>query len=146
MAKDIIKLVEEKEAQARKNQRRGVIISPAAIGDCVLMLPLAEYMKKTLQLGFIDFIGHTQYIDYFPGRTTVDTIRSIDSIQLHRLFSDSSEFTIEDRDPLSGYFVGYEWIASFIGHGDDNFEDNLLFDGEKTRLIDGYPQELYIIK
>jgi hypothetical protein len=45
MAKDILKLVEEKEAESERTRRRGVIISPGAIGDCLLMLPLAKYSE-----------------------------------------------------------------------------------------------------
>ena len=36
-----------------------------------------------------------------------------------------------------------EWGNKSISMG---FEDNVIFDGEKTGLIDGYPQQLYIIK
>jgi Xaa-Pro aminopeptidase len=36
-----------------------------------------------------------------------------------------------------------EWDHKFIRMG---FEDNVLFDGKKTYLVDGYPQQLYLIK
>ena len=127
MAKDILRLVEEKEAESERTRRRGVIISPGAIGDCLLMLPLAKYMKDFLQLGGVDFIGHTDYISYFPGRTCVDGIRSIDSVEFHRLFTNAGEFSIEDGDALVSSFMLYEWIVSFMGHGHSDFEDNLIF-------------------
>jgi heptosyltransferase-3 len=127
MAKDILKLVEEKEAESERTRRRGVIISPGAIGDCLLMLPLAKFMKDSLQLGGVDFIGHTDYISYFPGRTCVDGIRSIDSVEFHRLFVNPGEFSIEDGDALVSSFMLYEWIVSFMGHGHSDFEDNLIF-------------------
>lgn len=127
MAKNILKLVEEKEAEAERTRRRGVIISPGAIGDCLLMLPLAEFMKDSLQLGGLDFVGHTDYISYFPGRTCIDGIRSIDSIELHRLFVNPGEFSIEDEDELVSSFTHYEQIVSFMGHGHTDFEDNLIF-------------------
>ena len=84
MAQDIFQLVREKEAQFRQRLRRGVVITPGAVGDCLLMLPLAKVMKESLQLGGIDFIGHTEYIDFYPGRTCVDGIRSIESIERFR--------------------------------------------------------------
>jgi heptosyltransferase-3 len=127
LAKDILKLIEEKEAESERTHRRGVIISPGAIGDCVLMLPLAVFMKESLQLGGVDFFGHTDYIGYFPGRTCIDGIRSIDSIEFHRLFADSKEFSIEDGDSLVNSFMRYEWIVSFLGHDHSDFEDNLIF-------------------
>ena len=124
---DIIALVQEQESQTRRALRRGVIISPGAIGDCVLMLPLAHFMKNSLKLGAIDFIGHTQYIDFYPGRTTVNAVRSIDSIDFHRLFADSGDFVLEDGDALITDFSRYEWIVSFLGADHNSFEENLIF-------------------
>jgi len=125
--KDIIKLLEEKESQARCRLRRAVIISPGAVGDCLLMLPLAEFMKKSLDLGGIDFIGHTEYIDFYPARSCIDGIRSLDSIDFHRLFTDAADFKIEDSDSLIHAFSGYQLIVSFLGANNSNFEDNLVF-------------------
>jgi heptosyltransferase-3 len=127
MAEDIIELVNEREAQSRRRLRRGVIITPGAIGDCLLMLPLAKFMKESLELGGIDFIGHTEYIDFYPGRTCADSVRSIDSIDFHRLFTEVKDFSVEDDDALITAFLRYEWIASFLGDGDGNFEHNLIY-------------------
>ena len=127
MAKDFLELVNEKEAEACRALARGVIISPGAIGDCILMLPLAELMKQSLGLGSVDFIGHTDYIDFYPGRTCVGSVRSIDLIELHRLFAETKEFKVDDRDSLIGAFAGYECIVSFMGEMDSSFESNLIF-------------------
>jgi len=126
-AQDIFKLVRQKEAQFRQHLRRGVIITPGAVGDCLLMLPLAKFMKDSCRLGGIEFIGHTEYIDFYPGRTCVDGIRSIDSIDFHRLFAGVKDFTVEDGDALITAFGRYEWITSFLGAGDSNFEHNLIY-------------------
>jgi len=127
MAQDIFKLVRQKETQFRQHLRRGVIITPGAIGDCVLMLPLARFMKESCNLGGIEFIGHTEYIDFYPGRTCVDGIRSIDSIDFHRLFAGVKDFTVEDGDALITAFGRYEWITSFLGACDSDFEHNLIY-------------------
>ncbi len=127
MADDILKLVEDEEAVACRDLHRGVIISPGAIGDCVMMLPLARFMKDSLGLGGVDFIGHSEYIDFFPGRTCIDRITSLDSIEFHRLFVDHGDFDLEDNDRLIGSLGGYEWVVSFLGHGDGNYESNLIF-------------------
>ena len=127
MAKDILQLVTEKEVQANRNLRRGMIICPGALGDCLLTLPLAEFVKKSLNLGGVDFIGHTEYIDFYPGRTCIDSIKSVESIEFHRLFADSADFALEDHDRLIGSFSRYECIVSFMGADNDNFESNLIF-------------------
>ncbi|MHC5060149.1 MAG: glycosyltransferase family 9 protein [Planctomycetota bacterium] len=126
MGQDIIELVNEKEAQSRRCSRRGVIITPGAIGDCLLMLPLAKFIKESCKLGRVEFIGHTEYIDFYPGRTCVDGIRSIDSIDFHRFFTDAKDFWLEDGDMLITAFERYSWIVSFLGEGDNNFEENLI--------------------
>lgn len=120
-------MVQEQEEQACRNIRRGVIICPGAIGDCLLTLPLANHVKSLLGLGGIDFIGHTEYIDYFPGRTCIDGIKSIESIEFHRLFADRNEFVVEDGDRLISSFSRYESIISFMGDEDCNFESNLIY-------------------
>ncbi len=127
MADDILKLVEDEEADACRDLHRGVIISPGAIGDCVMMLPLARFMKDSLSLGGVDFIGHSEYIDFFPGRTCIDRTTSLDSIEFNRLFVDPGDFDLEDNDRLIGSLGGYEWVVSFLGHGDSNYESNLIF-------------------
>jgi len=124
---DIFDLLEEKGAQMAREAQRGLILQPGAIGDCILTLPLAELMKESLQLGGIDILGHTEYIGILPGRTCVDGIRSIDSMDLHRLFSETKAFDLGDRDPLINFFADYAWIATFLGEPDSNFEQNLIF-------------------
>lgn len=70
-------------------------MQPGAIGDCILTLSLAEFMKDCLQLGGIDILGHTEYIGILPGRTCIDSVRSMDSMNLHRLFVETSVFDLQ---------------------------------------------------
>ncbi|MDH4239015.1 MAG: hypothetical protein OEW48_05600, partial [Phycisphaerae bacterium] len=107
--------------------QRGVILQPGAIGDCILTLPLAEFMKDSLQLGGIDILGHTEYIGILPGRTCVDSVRSMDSMNLHRMFVEKSTFDLTDGDPLINAFADYAWIVTFLGEPYSNFEQNLIF-------------------
>ena len=127
MVRNIFELVRQKEAQFRQSLRRGVIITPGAVGDCLLMLPLAKFMKDSCRLVGIEFIGHTEYIDFYPGRTCVDGVRSIDSVDFHRLFAGVQDFAVEDGDSLITALGRYEWITSFLGAGDGNFEHNLIY-------------------
>lgn len=124
---DILSLLREKGAQAARQAQRAVILQPGAIGDCVLTLPLAQFMKESLGLGGVDILGHTEYTGILPGRTCIDSIRSIDSADLHRLFVEPNAFDLADRDPLINVFADYAWIVTFLGEPDSSFEQNLIF-------------------
>ena len=124
---NIIDKLREKLAIAAQQGRRGVILQPGAIGDCILTLPLAELMKETVCPGGVDIIGHTEYLGMLPGRSCVDAVKSLDSISLHRLFAGEGDFEVADGDPLIMAFAGYSWIASFLGEPDSHFEKNLIF-------------------
>ena len=130
---NILDLLREKGAEAVRGALRGVILQPGALGDCVLTLPLAEVMKDCLRLGGVDIIGHTEYIDILPGRTCVDSIRSIDSVDLHRLFAEAGTFDLVDGDALINVFGDYAWIVTFLGEPDSNFEQNLIFTANCSR-------------
>jgi ADP-heptose:LPS heptosyltransferase len=124
---DILDLLRAESAEAARKSQRALIIQPGAIGDCILTLPFASFMKKALQLGGVNILGHTEYLGIFPGRTCVDSVSSIDLIDLHRLFSESKTFNLDDRDPLIRIFSGYSWVASFLGDSGGDFEQNLIF-------------------
>jgi ADP-heptose:LPS heptosyltransferase len=124
---DILNLLREKGAEAARKMQRGLILQPGAIGDCISTLPLAAFMKDSLRLGGVDILGHTEYIGIFPGRTCVDSIRSMDSMDLHRLFAETKAFDLKDGDPLINAFADYAWIATFLGEPDSDFEQNLIF-------------------
>ncbi len=124
---NILDLLREEGAEAARKSQRGVILQPGAIGDCILTLPLAAFMKDVLGLGGVDILGHSEYLGILPGRTCIDSISSIDSIDLHRLFVDTKTFDLKDGDPLINIFSGYAWIATFLGEPDSNFEQNLIF-------------------
>lgn len=123
----ILDLLREKGAEAARQAQRGVILQPGALGDCVLTLPLAQFMKDSLGLGGIDIIGHTEHIGILPGRTCVDGTRSIDLVDLHRLFAETKTFNLADDDPLINVFADYAWIVTFLGEPNSNFEQNLIF-------------------
>ncbi len=130
---NILNLLKEKGAEAARRALRGVILQPGAIGDCILTLPLAEFMKDYLGLGGVEILGHTEYIGILPGRTCVDGIRSIDSVDLHRLFVESDTFELADGDALINVFSDYAWIVTFLGEPDSNFEQNLIFTANCSR-------------
>lgn len=124
---NILDILREKGAEAARKMQRGLIVQPGAIGDCILTLPLAAFMKDTLQLGAIDLLGHTEYVGFLPGRSCIDGIHSIDSLDLHRLYAATESFELEDRDALINAFSAYAWIVSFLGKPESNFEQNLIY-------------------
>jgi heptosyltransferase-3 len=130
---DILSLIRQKMAEVTRQTQRAVILQPGAIGDCVLTLSLAQFMKDSLVLGGIDVFGHTEYIGILPGRTCIDGVRSMDSTNLHRLFVNSSEFDLADGDPLISLFSDYTWIVTFLGEPYSDFEQNLIFTANCSR-------------
>jgi len=131
-SKDILSLLNEQECLAATAARQAIIIQPGAIGDCILTLPLASYMKESLDLGSVVFLGHLDHIGIFAGRTCVDGVKSIESLKLHRLFQSRREFDLEDHDPLLTAFAPYSWIITFLGEPDGDFEHNLIYTAHCT--------------
>jgi len=133
---NILNLLREEGAQAERKAQRGIILQPGAIGDCVLTLPLARFMKESLGLGTIDIMGHTEYIGIMPGRTCVDSICSIDSANLHRLFVKPETFDLADGDSLINAFSAYVWIVSFLGEPGGSFEQNLIYTANCSHSVE----------
>ena len=123
---NILDLVREKEAQAAQKAKRGIILHPAAIGDCILTLPLAKVIKDSFKLGGMDFLGNTDYIGFFTGRTCIDAIYSIESIELYKLYAKTSEFDLDDIDALISFFSDYSCIVTFSDEPNSDFERNLI--------------------
>ena len=124
---DILDLLRGKAALAVQRAQRGVILQPGAIGDCLLTIPLAGLIKDSLAPGGVDIFGRSEYIGILPGRTVIDGIRSLDSMNLHRLFVETKEFDPVDGDALIELFADYSWIVSFLGEPGSDFEQNLIF-------------------
>jgi len=124
---DILSLLREKGNEAVHKLMRGLILQPGALGDCILTLPLARVMKGALDLGNVDIMGHTDYTGIMPGRSCVDGVRSIESVELHRLFKESREFDVSDGENLVCAFREYSWVVSFMGEPESDFEQNLLY-------------------
>lgn len=124
---DIVDVVMEREAQIARQRRAVMIIQPGAIGDCVQTLALAEFIKDNIGVGSVRMMGRGDYIDIFCGRTCVDSVRSVDSVDLHKLFMEPSDFHPADDDPLLNDFAGCERIVTFLGDAGGNFEQNLIY-------------------
>ena len=127
MSEEVIQ-IDNKETAANPygTSQKGLIINPGALGDCILTLPLAEFMVKMLGIKSMDFAGQPGCIDFFPARTCITRSRPIDSIDFYRLFVDHDEFTLLEKDTLPFAFAGYDWIVSFLGEKDSDFEKNLI--------------------
>lgn len=129
----------------QKSFKDGVILHSGAIGDCLLTLPLAAFMKKVCQLHRLDFIGPAEYIEFYPERTCINAVASMEGLDLHRLFEEPNTFELSNNDRLSNAFSRYEQIVSFLGFEHPAFEKNLLFTVHSTHsaevvLIPSKPQ------
>ncbi|MFC1738148.1 glycosyltransferase family 9 protein [Planctomycetota bacterium] len=133
---NILDLLRAEGSQAARKLRRAVILQPGAIGDCILTLPLAKFMKDSLDLGSVDIMGHTEYTGILPGRTCINGTRSIDLLDLHRLFMETSAFDVSDGDTLMSAFREYSWVATFLGEPGSDFEQNLIFTINCTHSAD----------
>jgi hypothetical protein len=130
---DILSLLEAQSARSAKEMKRAVILQPGALGDCILTLPLVKLLKEALDLGGVDLVGHSDYVGILPERSCVDGIRSLESLDLHRLFVEPTRFDLADRDPLIHLFADYSWIITFLGEPGSDFEQNLIFTANCSR-------------
>lgn len=124
---DILDMVEREQMRAQQRSLRALIIQPGALGDCLLTLPLARILQQSLGLGGIDILGHMDSLSILPERSDIHSVRSLDSLALHRLFQPPDQFQVADRDPLIYAFSEYTWIFSFMGESGSDFEQNLIY-------------------
>jgi heptosyltransferase-3 len=139
---DFLNMVGQAESQAQQLARRAVIIQPGAVGDCILTLPLAQYLKTHFGIGSVLMFGRSHYIEYFPGRTCIDSIRDLDSIDLHKLFVNHKDFELEDGDSLISAFAGFEQIVTFLGEPGGDFENNLIYTANCSNPVEVTTLEL----
>lgn len=133
---DILKLLSNAESTAGRLASRALIIQPGAIGDCVLTLPVAEFIRKTFKIGTVTMLGRSQYMLYLPTRSCIDSVRDLDSIDLHRLFVPSKDFELQDNDPLITAFSGFQQIFNFLASPGDDFEKNLTFTANCSNSVE----------
>jgi len=133
---DILKMLSTAEANAGRLSNRALIIQPGAIGDCVLTLPVAEFIGKKFKIGTITMLGRSQYMLYLPTRSCIDSIRDLDSIDLHRLFIPSKDFELQDNDSLITAFAGFQHIFTFLGNPGSDFEHNLIFTANCSNAVE----------
>ncbi|MCD4831766.1 MAG: glycosyltransferase family 9 protein [Anaerohalosphaeraceae bacterium] len=125
--KDILDLWAQAQARQDRLSTKALIIQPGAIGDCILTLPLAAMMKDKLNVGIVKILGRSSYIDYFLGRSCIDGIGDMDSIDLHRFFVSPDDFHPDESDPLIEAMANYKIIINFLGEPGSDFEQNLAF-------------------
>lgn len=104
---------------------KALLLSGGALGDCLLTLRLAEFLKTRLKVSRIDFLAPMRNISMLPGRSHIDRVRSIDSLNLAKLFLPAGEFSIDADERLITDLGGYDWIISFLGESGSDFEQNL---------------------
>ncbi len=133
---DILRMVGNAESRARRFASQALIIQPGAVGDCILTLPLVEFIKIHFGIGTVKMLGRNHHMGYFLGRTAVDGIKDLDSIDMHRLFVKHKDFELEDRDSLISAFAGFKQIVTFLGDSDSDFENNLIYTANCSNSVE----------
>ena len=110
----------------KEKRRKAMIIHPGAFGDCILTLHLCDFLKRHMEIDVIDFVGNTDHIALFPGRTSVDKTRSINSYDFSKLFVPAQDFDPCENQKFVSDLAGYDWIFNFLGERGDDFEQNLI--------------------
>jgi len=118
------------------DEKFALIIQPGAVGDCLLTLPLARMIRDQLHVTHLDIMGHSQYLSYLLGKTELNRLISLDSINLHRLFTDHAGFNLPEDDELIEFFRPYELIVTFLSDHPGHFERNLAFAACMTHAAD----------
>jgi len=106
---------------------KALFLQAGALGDSLFALTLADFVKNSLKLDAVDFLGRPEYTSYFPSRTCVSKVYDWDRFAAHRLFTDPAGFDIPDSDPLLELLSDYQCIVNLIGGNDSDFEKNLIF-------------------
>lgn len=107
--------------------RRALVIQPGGLGDTLLTIPLARFLRRQPQVVGVDVMGHDHYARFLPGRTVYEQFLSLDNLPLHRLFVPHGEFDLPDGDPLIGIFSRYDLIVTFLADDQGYFQANLIF-------------------
>lgn len=139
---NILDSLQKASAHCARQSHRALIVQPGAIGDCILTLPLAHALKERFGFGGMDMLAHTDYVGYYPNRTCIDAVMSIDAIDLYRLFVPPAQFNPADDDPLINAFSVYALIISFMGTPNSDFETNLIYAAHCTHSADVVSLEL----
>ena len=106
--------------------RRGLIIQPGALGDCILTVVLARLMIAQAGVGQVDLMGHQRYAAVLRGRSQVGRIIDLEMPGLHRLFGQGASLDLEDDDPLISFFGPYDYVVTFLQDEQGHFEENLV--------------------
>jgi len=120
----------------RKTEKRALIIQPGAVGDGILTIPLARLLRQYAGFDNVDIMGHPEKLAFLTGRTELDEVISLESVPLHRLFTDSNSFEIAEGDELIELLRPYDVIISFLGDAQGHFEKNVIFTAAFTHTAD----------
>ena len=143
----VCKLDEDDAPQGLKDlYKKGIRFQEIILEEMVGGRSGNEILKNVLERGKAEGLNPTMYshpVNYF-GHGSGMTIGRTDNQEWlpgtgeHPLYPNTTyaiEFNVAGAIP--------EWEGKIIQMG---LEDNMIFDGEKAELVDGYPGKLYIIK
>ncbi len=101
-----------------------LIIQPGALGDTLLTLTVADYLRRMVRCRSIDLMGHLDYCSILPGRSDIRRVISIDSLSLSCFFQNPKDF---DPDTLElRLWHEYDIIITFLNDSNRYFVKNLM--------------------
>lgn len=104
---------------------KALIIHTAAIGDCILALPLVRFLKIACRLNAIHFWTRQEIAHLFTGRTDIDYAVAAERFGLHRLFITKNDFDLRAEEKQIATLSEFDHVLSFVADADSDFHHNL---------------------
>lgn len=99
----------------RTGLMRILVIHPGALGDTLLALPVMDALKRRYEPATLDLLGTPSLVGVLPGRSIVDSMRSIDGPEFLSLFCGDQEMPLSVKRYLSGFDLAVAWCADTDG-------------------------------
>jgi heptosyltransferase-2 len=112
----------------RASMNRILVIRGGAIGDFILTLPAVKLLRDRFPKAHIEILGYKHIAALAEKRFYADAVRSLDSGELARFFTQDSELPAE----WANYFAAFDLVISYLFDADGAFQTNLKRAGAKS--------------
>ena len=105
-------LIGPSKSATRKEQRKGLVVFPGALGDFLCFLPTLKSVSEQ-ESGFdLEIAMRSEFSDLLFPRVPPVAVRSLDCHELGRLFATGVEVDRGLKDRLSSYAFIYSWMGA----------------------------------
>jgi ADP-heptose:LPS heptosyltransferase len=102
-----------------------LIIQPGLIGDCILMLPLADALRRHNPATDVTLAARPDYTTYLLGRSVLSRVIDVDDLHLDALHAPPRLYCPDDNRTLGRHIEHYDRVISFSYRHDTAFAHNL---------------------